>query len=140
MHKNLEVEPTVIRVQSGLLSTSISTGDEHNLYISETISSFAAWVYDTWKNYSLSLYVGSIVIFLSCVIMLYPWYNVRVQRLKQEHLNEGKDGQDGKTNRSKSEGAIIKTEETAVYFTREFTFFNVSKIFQYIKLIHMYAL
>ena len=22
--------------------------------------------------------------------MLYPWYNVRVQRLKQEHLNEGK--------------------------------------------------
>ena len=89
MYKNLEVEPTV-RVQSGLPSTSIVLVMNIICIYLKKISSFAAWVYDTWKNYSLSLYVGSIVIFLSCVIMLYPWYNVRVQRLKQEHLNEGK--------------------------------------------------
>ena len=71
--------------------------------------------------------------------MLYPWYNVRVQSLKQEHLNGEKMDKMEKQIEANQKEPLSKLKKQ-LFISLEFTFLNVSKIFQYIKLIHMYAL
>ena len=40
--------------------------------------SFAlGWIYDQWYYYPASLYAGALFIFISCIVMLWPWYKVR---------------------------------------------------------------
>ena len=73
-----------------------------------------------------------LVCWINCHFLVVPCHVVPLvlcwsTKIKTRTFKWGKYRQDGKTNRSKSEGTIIKVEETAVHFTREFTFLSVSK-------------
>ena len=97
------------------------------VYTSETISSFCS--FGIWYMEKLLIIL---ICWINCHFLVLRCYVVPLVRrestkFKTRTFRWGKDRKDGKTNRNKSEGTIIKIEETAVRITGEFTFLNVSK-------------
>ena len=76
-------------------------------FIAQSFPVVLAWVYDKWKYYPGSLYLGAASIILSCVVMLYPWHVVRRQRSKDIPLPRNQvEYTDTEMNRTDSPSAL----------------------------------